>query len=212
MTGPVWVALGTAGVGPFKGLRFEGGGYGDDDDDGPMWPWILGMVLALMLLVLVLVALGLGWIKTDHKRFWVDRPGDIVAGQPTEVLEVWHNKIHSGKHGPGAYDLFLVTLDCDNDHCWEERHPVKALDFRKFGDGDKIHWRGADADSTVLEHRYRWDDGLWPDGYRFALLVEQCLAGRPCVRDYVPVGFGLWYHSHAGDVVTFKGKPGKVVS
>ncbi len=180
------------------------------------------MAGGLMATGLALSACGL-----DDSPF-ENREGDIVAGEPVTVLEVWHNRRSTGKHGPSGYVLYLVTEDCEDGatpapgpvvgiDCENERHRVDASTFKNSKDGDTIYWEGGDGPSEVTEHRYG-RDSYYATVYDFGLLVRQCLKvtspvpQQRCTEDFVDVSFDTWYSADQGDIITFAGEKGEVVS
>ncbi len=158
-----------------------------------------------------------------------NRDGDIIAGEPAEVLQVWHSSRSTGKHGPAGYVLYLVTEDCPegvaptpgnevSDACDLEKHKTDPATFRGHDNGDTLQWSGKDGISEVQEHRYG-RKYRYSRVHDFALLVRQCVesesdatSAQVCVEDFVEVNFDTWYGAEVGDVLVFSGDKGDVVS
>lgn len=157
-----------------------------------------------------------------------NREGDIIAGEPVTVLESWHSKRKTGKHGPSGYVLYLVTEDCEGSSlpkpgpevgkkCETVQHRTTLQTYKDFANGSTINWEDRDGPSEVVEHRYG-KEYYYSTVYDFGLLVKQCIKvpgkelEEKCVTDFVDVNFETWSNSNPGDVITFSGDENEVVS
>lgn len=158
-----------------------------------------------------------------------ERGGEILAGYPTTVVNKWYTEHHTTKSGPDGYIMYLRTEDCPpgvdptpgldaiTPGCVEKDHEVKITDYMNFHDGDGIVWTGVAGNSRVEQHRYG-RGYYYVDNYTLDLEVKQCLdeavdnhpAG--CTTGRVSTTLDTWMNFNNGDVITFDGEKGKVLS
>ncbi len=173
-------------------------------------------------------AAGILTVSCGVDKNFEDREGDIVAGEPTTVVQRWQNKRTTGKSGPKGYVLYLRTEDCPegvepaegkpvNEECETKDREVDVNTFLAYQDGEGIWWNGRNGASEVQQHRYS-REYYFATVYDFGLLVQQCIENESkkpdetCVEDFVQVDFATWYDAEVGDVITFSGDKGDVVS
>lgn len=162
------------------------------------------------------------------KKVFEDKPGDIVASEPSTVVSKWSIPQKTGKHGPYGWAFYLNTEECFPGNspkpgpevgqwCSKQTTNVNIDDYQNFKDGDTLRWKGASTDSLVESHSFGWDYRRVTN-YRLALLVRQCGAftennqSGACIEDYVEVNPTTWFDSSENQTISFSGNPGTVVS